>query len=283
MTPAFSEQARVSVPILMYHSISEVAAPRFRSFAVTPSQFSAHMAALHADRFTPLTVSRFVELTKAANPHWPVQPVVITFDDAFRDFLDAALPTLLEHGFPATLFVPTSYVGATSRWLEREGEADRQMLNWSGVEEAARAGIEIGSHTQTHPQLDLLPKAVAETEIRESKNVLEQRLQTEVATFAYPFGYWSPSVKSLVEQAGYASACAVRDLAATSNDDPYTLGRFTVPYGMQAEELLARVHAPTGRLASVRSNARAHASWLLRRAGVKKRGISGPFHDSSLP
>jgi peptidoglycan/xylan/chitin deacetylase (PgdA/CDA1 family) len=281
MTAEGTVRGPIPVPILMYHSISEEAAPRFRPYAVTPRHFSEHMTALDEGGFTPVTVTGFCDLTRSESPVWPERPVVITFDDAFRDFRETALGALLDHGFPATLYVPTSYVGATSRWLAREGEATRPMLTWSALEEVARAGIEVGSHTQTHPQLDLLPMAAVETQLLESKHELEQRLQSSVTTFAYPFGYWSRPVRQLVEQAGYSSACAVRDLCATSQDDVFTLGRFTVPYGMDADELVARVQAPTGTLARLRSDARARASWLLRRAGVKQRGVTAPSDEDS--
>jgi peptidoglycan/xylan/chitin deacetylase (PgdA/CDA1 family) len=283
MTTPVRSRDPVPVPILMYHSISEDAAPLFRSFAVTPRQFAAHMAALDEGGFTPMTVSGIVDMARSPNPIWPARPVAITFDDAFRDFRETALETLLEQEFAATLYVPSAYVGATSRWLAREGEATRPMLSWSALEEVARAGIELGSHTQTHPQLDLLPLAAVEDELVLSKHALEQRLQIPVTSFAYPFGYWSQSVRASVEQAGYSSAVAVRDLCATSQDDAFTLARFTVPYGMDADELLARVRSPSGMLARRRSDARAHASRLLRRAGLKKRGITAPANDSGQP
>lgn len=268
----------VAVPMLMYHSIAAESSPRFRPYAVTPEAFDAHMAALDQAGYTALSVGAFVALADQPKEAWPERPVVLTFDDAFLDFQVCALPILADHGFPATLYVPTAYVGRTSLWLEREGEANRPMMSWQGLDEVVTSGIEIGSHSQSHPQLDLTPPDRAAAEIGDSRQILEQRLQVPVTTFAYPFGYWSRPVRTLVRDAGYVSACAVRDLAASSLDDRFTLSRWTVPFGMGSAELLSVLATQTGRRAKLRSNGRAHASRLLRRAGLKRRG---EMHEAS--
>ena len=41
--------------------------------------------------------------------------MLLTFDDAYRDFATNAWPTLKRYGLPATLFVPTAYAGERSR------------------------------------------------------------------------------------------------------------------------------------------------------------------------
>lgn len=258
--------------MLMYHSVSAESSARFRPYAVTPADFESHMATLAENGYTALTVGAYTDLARAPDAVWPERPVVLTFDDAFLDFQVCAFPVLAAHGFSATLYVPTSYVGGTSRWLAREGEADRAMMSWHGLREVADSGTEIGSHSLSHPQLDLLPRREAVAEVRDSRQLLEQRLQLPVTTFAYPFGYSSRMVRSLVREAGYESACAVRDLAATSESDRFTLSRWTVPFGMDAAGLLAVLARSTGRLDELRSDSRAQASKLLRRVRLKRRG-----------
>jgi peptidoglycan/xylan/chitin deacetylase (PgdA/CDA1 family) len=256
----------------MYHSVSRESSERFRAYAVDPDIFADHMSALSAAGYQPMSVGEYVRLMDEPLSRWPGRPVVLTFDDAFRDFHTGALPVLQEHRFPATLYVPTAYVGSTSRWLAREDEAHRPVMSWQALREAIDAGVEIGSHSQTHPQLDLLPASEAAREITDSKMVLEDKLQLSVSSFAYPFGYWSRAVRAAVVDAGYRSACAVRDLTSSTLDDRHTISRWTVPFGMDAPALLGLLETRPGRVAELRSNARAGASRLLRQAGVKKRG-----------
>jgi peptidoglycan/xylan/chitin deacetylase (PgdA/CDA1 family) len=268
-----NSSSALAVPVLMYHSISRHASERFRPYAVDPDVFIDHMSALRDAGYAVITVAEYVRMMDEPHPRWPSHPAVLTFDDAFSDFHTRALPVLQVHGFPATLYVPAGYVGGTSRWLAREDEADRPVMSWEALREAVGAGVEIGSHSQTHPQLDLLPTIDVSREITDSKMVLEDQLQLPVGSFAYPFGYWNRSVRAAVVDAGYSSACAVRDLTSTTVEDRHTISRWMVPFGMDAAALLRTLATRSGRVAELRSDARAGASRLLRRAGVKKRGL----------
>ncbi len=198
------------VPILMYHSISEHASPKFKPFAVPPALFAEHMAYLHRHAYTPITVTRFVRVRLKSPSALPERPVILTFDDGFADFFTGAFPVLTRYGFPATLYITTAFIDSTSRWMQHEGEGTRSMLTWRQLIEISAAGVECGGHTHRHPQLDTLPLAKAREEIQLSKRLLEDRLSQEVCSFAYPYGYHSAAIKRLVQEAGYTSACAVK-------------------------------------------------------------------------
>jgi peptidoglycan/xylan/chitin deacetylase (PgdA/CDA1 family) len=219
------------VPILMYHSISRQAGPRFRECVVSPERFAEQMAYLARGGYTPVTVSQLVRARSAGDSGLPDRPVVLTFDDGYADFYTEALPVLRKHGFAATLYVATGFVGGTSRWLRREGETRRAMLNWSQLTELRDSGIECGAHTQTHPHLDTLPPAEARAEIQRSKSMLEDRLGQAVSSFAYPFGHFDRRVRELVQAAGFSSACAVTPRLSPTADDPFALPRVMVHGG----------------------------------------------------
>ena len=74
------------IPILMYHSISNHASPKFKQFTVSPKVFAEHMAYLHQHRYTPMTVTQFVAAQSQNGAKLPERPVVLTFDDGFADF-----------------------------------------------------------------------------------------------------------------------------------------------------------------------------------------------------
>src|SRR5690349_566299 len=114
----------------MYHSISERATWRFRAYTVTPTAFAEQMSYLARAGYEPITVSQDVELSKRGGTSLPARPVVLTFDDGYEDFYAAALPVLRRHGFVATLYVCTAYIGGTSQWLRWEREDERTMLSW---------------------------------------------------------------------------------------------------------------------------------------------------------
>src|SRR6266487_3901186 len=119
------------IPILMYHSISRHATPKFKPFTVSPELFADHIAYLLQHAYTPITVTQFVETVAhgaSVSSTLPERTVVLTFDDGFADFFTEAFPILKQYGFTATLYVLTAFINSTSRWLQREGEATRPML-----------------------------------------------------------------------------------------------------------------------------------------------------------
>ena len=154
--------------------------------------------------------------------------VVLTFDDAFQDFFECAFPVLKAADFVATLFVPSAYVGSTSRWLVREGEDQRPVMGWSEIRTVAAAGIEIGAHTHSHPQLDRLRPAALREELTRPKKTIEDHLGHAVVTLAYPFGFHSARVRRAARAAGYEFACAVGNITARSESSRWAIPRQTV-------------------------------------------------------
>jgi peptidoglycan/xylan/chitin deacetylase (PgdA/CDA1 family) len=223
------------VPIVLYHSISRTASPKFKRWAVTPETFREHMGFLYYSGYRPITVTQLTTAMVDSGASLPDRPVVLTFDDGFADFYLGALPILQHYGFAATLYITTGYVGRTSRWLRPLGEGERQMLTWEQISEIDASGIECGAHSTTHPQLDTLPPPVAGEQIVSSKSVLEQQLGRRVPTFAYPYGFYSSEVRQLVQQAGYSSACAVKNAMSAVTDDPFALARITVDSNTDVE------------------------------------------------
>ena len=218
------------VPVLMYHSIDARATRKFRRFAVDPAEFAAQMDYLDDAGYRPVTAA---ELTDgwSGGPR-PSRPVVLTFDDAYTDFYSAALPVLRAHGFRATLYVPTAYVGATTSFNVSVGEENRPVLSWPALADIAAEGIEVAAHSHTHPQLDRVPDAVVSDEVRRSRQLLQDKLGLAVDGFAYPFGFWNRAVRSAVAAAGYRYACAVDELPTAPGDDVLTLPRLTVNAGL---------------------------------------------------
>ena len=145
----------VSVPILLYHSIAEAVAPGFRRWCIQPGKFAAQMAFLNERHFSPITVTQLVRAMTEASFPLPERPVALTFDDGFADFYSGALPVLQRHGFAATLYIPTRFVGATSRWLAREGEAERPTRAGRSCMRSAPAVLSAGRTVTPTPSWTL--------------------------------------------------------------------------------------------------------------------------------
>jgi peptidoglycan/xylan/chitin deacetylase (PgdA/CDA1 family) len=104
------------------------------------------------------------------------------------------------------------------------------MMSPDGVRTLARAGMEIGGHTVTHPILRNCDDAVATEEIGANKRALEGMIDAPVDVFAYPNGrpdrdYGARDV-DLVRRAGYAAAVTTRQDAASTRYDRFEVPRF---------------------------------------------------------
>ena len=114
------------------------------------------------------------------------------------------------------------------------------MLRAEELVELAQRQIEVGAHTHTHPQLDVLPRAAAVDEITRSKQVLEDLLAAPVGAFAYPHGYASKTTRRLVQQAGFTVACRVTHALTSPREHPLALSRIVMTNEIE-EHHLARM------------------------------------------
>jgi peptidoglycan/xylan/chitin deacetylase (PgdA/CDA1 family) len=259
------------IPILLYHSISEVVSPRFRKWAVRPKTFLEHMKYLHNYGYEPITVTQLTTAMANSSVNLPDRPVVLTFDDGFADFYVEALPVLKHYGYAATLYITTGFVGHTSRWLHRLGEGKRPMLSWDQISEITASGIECGAHSNSHLQLDTLSPVAAHEEIILSKVAPEQHLGQQISTFAYPYGLYSSTVRELVQQVGYSSACAVKHAMSATTDDCFALARIMVNSDISdidVERFKRLVAGQSLRVAPKRERVRTRVWRLMRRASV---------------
>jgi peptidoglycan/xylan/chitin deacetylase (PgdA/CDA1 family) len=103
-----------------------------------------------------------------------------------------------------------------------------RMLSWGHVREMQRAGISLGAHTMTHPVVSRLQPADAQRELTESKRLIEERLQTEIPDFAFPFGHAAdcgPGAAELVARCGFRSGATTTRGANRSGGDRFSLRR----------------------------------------------------------
>ena len=224
MTGAGSSSAR-PIPILGYHTITDSPHPRIAAFAVRPAALARHLDLIVARHCTALTISGLVDLLDRDAP-LPPATVVVTFDDGYDDNLTVAAPLLADRRLPATVFVTTGFLPGCPGG-SMAGAPD-SMLPWERLADLEAAGIEIGSHSHTHPEMDVLSRAAASQEMRHSKALLEDELGHPVDSFAFPHGYATRWLQQEVRRAGFRSACGVRNTFSHSGDNRWLLSRVTV-------------------------------------------------------
>lgn len=183
--------ARARVPVLTYHSISDAAGPT----CIPLSVFQMQMATLADLGFEAMTLADFQAWRGGAGTG--ERRVLITFDDGFRDFADAAAPVMAQHGFASVVFLPTGKLGGREDWDSAPGEG-RPLMDWTTVEGLSRSGVEFGGHSVMHRDLTRLSPADLDEEVAGSAKALTDHLGGPSLGFAPPFGRTNPQVAAAV-------------------------------------------------------------------------------------
>jgi peptidoglycan/xylan/chitin deacetylase (PgdA/CDA1 family) len=143
----------------------------------------------------------------------------VTFDDAYKSVANA-LPVLERLGVQATVFACADYaddgrpldVPELARPLATHAE-EMATMTWDELRDLIERGIEIGSHTLTHPHLPRLSDGELDIELGASRERFEDTLARPCRLLAYPYGEEDERVRVAARRAGYEAAFAIRPTA----------------------------------------------------------------------
>ncbi|MFE3030336.1 polysaccharide deacetylase family protein [Streptomyces canus] len=217
--------------VAMYHSVTDCPDDPYR-ITVTPDRLERQLRWLAVRGVRGVSVA---ELLAARARGEGRRLVGLTFDDGYADFVDHALPVLRRLDFGATLFVLPGRLGGDNAW-DPLGPR-KPLLTADGIRQAARAGIEIGSHGLTHLDLTTVDDLRLKTEVVESRAALEDLLGAPVDGFCYPYGTLHPRAVEAVRGAGYRYACAIDPGPLTG---PFALPRVHVGQNDDAVRLFLK-------------------------------------------
>lgn len=219
-----------AVPILLYHHVRDLpdtARPLEKRWSVSIRKFAGQMKWLAEKGFHPVSMTQLVAHFQQGQP-LPAKPVVITFDDGWKDQYEGAFPILKQHQFVATFFIITGAVGHSA------------YMDWEQIKEIEAAGMDIQAHGHTHERLSTMSRDKARQEIEESKRALEDHLSRPVTVLAYPYGSYDDAVIAEVKAAGFAAAVTIGGRNGGylfRADQTYTMTR----YGLEGDDNLAAV------------------------------------------
>ncbi len=196
-------------PVLLYHQVVErLPDDDPHRNCVRADVFDAQLSWLSSRGFRSTTLQRLGTALKDGSP-LPPRSVVITFDDGYASNLEVAWPILQRHGFTATIFVVTGCIGGFNEFDAGEASPPARMLSAGQVRALHAAGVEIGSHTVTHPtSLCAVSEERLQDELVRSRGDLEALLDAPVTCFSYPHSQADGRVERAVGAAGYQAACA---------------------------------------------------------------------------
>jgi len=216
----------MGIPILMYHQI-ETPPPRgtqLRGLIVSPTSFAWQMRILRTLGYRGLSMR---ELEPYLRGERVGRVAGLTFDDGYQNNLINALPVLKQHNFSATCYGVSSMVGGTNSW-DAGKVAETPLMTRQDWKTWLEAGMEVGSHAQTHTDLTTLNENDAKAQIKNSKVELEEIVGTEIRHFCYPYGKFNPIHELMVEDAGYVTATSTRRGRVSQGCNAFALNRIMV-------------------------------------------------------
>jgi peptidoglycan/xylan/chitin deacetylase (PgdA/CDA1 family) len=216
----------MNIPVLMYHQV-DVPPPSgtpLRGLVVSPGSFARQMMMLKIMGYRGLSMRDLEPYLKGEQLG---KVVGITFDDGYQNNLQNALPVLKKHGFTATCYAVSNMIGGTNSW-DNGLVAEKPLMTARDWHSWLDGGMDIGSHTRTHADLDTLSAEQAREQIAGSKKELEDKLACEVRHFCYPYGRFGAEHIRMVREAGYVTATTTRRGRARPGDDLMLLPRVLV-------------------------------------------------------
>ena len=231
------------LPVLMYHSVAAERPGALARYRTTPAAFAEQMHWLRQARLPQCNVGRH----RGAPGRRPFRgrPVLISFDDCYRDFYDTAWPILRAHDFRAEVMVVTGdWVGGTADW-DAEYGSPAPLMDWAGIQALARKASVSAATWQAAGHMDDLSAQADSARSRALRARCIERALGASPAFPSPppFGEASDRFVRITEGCGYKVGFTVDPGFAWLGNDPLRLPRIEVLGGWSIEAFASAVAA----------------------------------------
>ena len=217
-------EKRKEIPVLMYHQVvNETPADSVYNIYITTQNLNQQLKWLKENGYTAI---HFRDIFSGKLPQ---KPVILTFDDGYKNNYENLLPLLKLYQMKAVVYVLANPAVKKNYWDKTAGEPQVPLMTLTEIRKAHQSGlIEIGSHGLNHLSLTEIKADQVYQEILESKNYLEKQLKSEVLSFAYPYGNFNQNIKEMVQKAGYIFGVATNSGPAVFKNDFFCVRRIQI-------------------------------------------------------
>ena len=209
--------------VLCYHIVQS---PQDDRMEISRKTFRQHLQYLEMTGYNVISLRELYEYVSGKRPTIPENSVVITIDDGWSSAYTEAFPELKKRNYPFTLFIYPNIIGKTPI-----------ALTWQQIREMAEAGVDIQSHSLSHPFLTRRRQLSRDEteynewlhrELAESKRIIEKQTGRPVEFLAYPYGDYDARVARAAGAAGYAAALTCDYGAVKRGSNPLRMKRYVI-------------------------------------------------------
>jgi peptidoglycan/xylan/chitin deacetylase (PgdA/CDA1 family) len=246
---AVEDDGLPTAKVLCYHIVESPTDDRMQ---VTRETFRQHLRYIQMTGYNVIPLRHLYEYVAGKRASIPKNSVVITIDDGWRSAYTEAWPELKQYGFPFTLFVYPNIIGKTTI-----------ALSWEQIKEMSDAGVDIQSHTFSHPMLTRKRhRSMDEAgydkwlrrELYDSRKAIAKHTGREVKYLAYPYGDFDNRVVDAARAAGYDAALTCEFGPVRRGSDPLRMKRFVIDKRMDFADFRKYMGASPMMLADMTPN-----------------------------
>ena len=201
-----------TVMVLNYHKVVD----EHMSLSVPLADFEQHMKWLKEYGYTSITPEELYEFIVNGS-ELPEKPVLITFDDGYKDNYTNAYPIMKKYGFKGTIFVVTGFLGVYDNYM-----------TWEQAKELSDNGFSIESHTYSHKSMTETSDEEISKELTKSRDTIKNKLGIDADFMAYPTGTYNLHIAELVQKAGYKGAFTIKYDNVSRESNVYALERVPI-------------------------------------------------------
>ena len=198
----------MSIPVLMYHSISR----DNNRISVSVTNFKKQMKLMSLLGYKGYSLNKINSKTSK-------KKIIITFDDGYENIFTEAMPVLKKFNFSATCFIVNKKIGYFNDWDKNQKNfKKKKLMNKKQINTWINNGFEVGSHTMNHYNLKYLSNDQKKYQILKPKQFFETNYGINIQSFSYPFGCYNEDCLKILKR-NYK-------FAVTTKRSRYNKGKF---------------------------------------------------------
>lgn len=212
---SFYNYQNKALTVLAYHSVMREAKEKNAPYSISENVFVEQMEYLQSAGYHVVTIDDAIKGLQGEK-ELPTKPLLLTFDDGYKDNFYIMWPILQRYNYPATVFVATSLI------------ATEGFMTWKDIKAAHDDGIDFASHTINHKALANLTDDEIRFELAQSKRLFKDNLDIEIEYLAYPFGSYNQAMFPILQETGYKAAFTGNLGTSSEKTQVYELERVNI-------------------------------------------------------
>lgn len=230
-----------NINILLYHQIGDAPDSETNpNCFCSVKEFSNQMFFLKNSNYKVISLNEAMDMIFKINKI-DANYVVLTFDDGCEKFYDVTFPVLEKFNFPSTIYPLAGFLGKHAIINGHEYKS-LKILSQSMLLELNQLGVEIGAHTMNHVKLAQVDNDTAITEVKTSKDTLEQVIGNKINSFSFPHGDYNSDVIDIVSQAGFTNALTCINGYANNATSAFEIPRKYITYFDTLEKFKSKLN-----------------------------------------